>query len=156
MMGFLVLMVVVGLVWGGFALFRLWIEVRRQPGRPLQEVKKPALASTLYVLCGAVAAVSLMVLMSLDPLVLGGTWWLLLLIFALCIFEVACWSSELYQFSFHEGGLWYGRRWYSYQNLQSYDIGMKSLVLVIRGQRLKVELLEPLKVEVRLRLAVED
>jgi hypothetical protein len=97
-----------------------------------------------------------MVLMSSDPMVLRGVWWALLLTFTVSVFEVACWSSELYRFSFHERGLWWGHRWYPYQNLQSYDIGPNKLSLVIQGRRLKVELSEPLKVEVRLRLGVED
>jgi len=155
MIGFLAVMVAAGLVLGCFSVYRRWIILHRRPDLALQELAKTALVDAFILAYGLVAVFCLILLMAMDPLLLGLSWWGVLVLFSVSTFEAACWFSGIYRFAFHEQGLWYGRSWYPYRVCESYELDRNQVTLVARKRKMSFETRGEVSAEVRLRLAVE-
>lgn len=155
MIALLALALTAGGVLGLYALYRQWLFVRRSPGDLVQELHRPAWADALFWTSGLITVVSMMALLIIDPVVYRAGGWILVCVFAVSAFEVGCWASGVYRFAFHERGLWYGRSWYPYRELQSYEIDRDRVRLVARGRVLTFTTIGTLAPEVRLRLSVE-
>lgn len=137
-----------------YTLSRRWLLRHRSAGDPLQTIHRPLTAEAQFWGAGLVVVVTLTVLVAWDPVVFRAGGWLLLLLFAPAAFEVACWASGVYQFAFYDKGLWYGRSWYSYADLQSSQIDRNRVVLLGRGRVLSFRTDGSLAPEIRLKLSV--
>jgi len=151
----LALTVTAGIVLALYAGYRHWLLVRRSAGEVVQDLVKPTWSEALFWISGLTTVLSMMALLLIEPVVYRAGGWSLVVVFAVAAFEVACWASGVYRFAFHERGLWYGRSWYPYRELHSYEIDRDRVRLVARGRVLTFQTVGTLAPEVRLKLSVE-
>jgi len=143
-------------VLGAYAFLRRLFWRRRQPGLLLQSVVSPPWADAFLWASGLGAVLSVMVLLVMDVETFQAGGWLVVLPFILCAIETSGWVSGLFHFGFYETGLWYGRSWYRYRDVQSYEVDRDRIRLQVGGRHLTLRSDGTLLAEIRVRLAVDD
>jgi hypothetical protein len=152
---FLALVAAAGLSAAAFFFYRLWIVRWRRPGLGLQDVVRPVWAEALLVADGLAAVVLAAVWVGFDARSWELWGWVCLFLFAILVFESACWALGIHHFSFHDRGLWYGPTWVPYRDIRSYQLDGDVVRISTARRSWTVRTLGPVSPEVRLRLSVE-
>ena len=139
-----------------FAVYRRWLLSRRQTGTLLQAVVRPPGAGAALAGYGLVALAALMVLVTVGISDLGNLWWVLVLVFTASTFEASRCGSDLHQFAFYETGLWFGRAWYPYEAILSYELDLDLLRIRVRRRTMVFQTEGPVSVDVLVRLGLQD